>query len=102
MLLVLGRKKYMDKVEVVYATAHRQSLLSLELLEPQSIAEVIRRSDILHIFPELNPSNLSVGIWGKPKTLETLVQAGDRIEIYRPLTISPMEARRLRALKKKK
>lgn len=40
---------------------------------------------------------LTVGVFGQVRALGTLVAEGDRIEIYRPLTISPKEARRLRA-----
>jgi uncharacterized protein len=41
-------------------------------------------------------SELRIGIWGRVKPLETLLRERDRIEIYRPLTVDPKEARRLR------
>lgn len=37
------------------------------------------------------------GIFGKPVAKDTLLQAGDRLEVYQPLRIDPMEARRRRA-----
>lgn len=39
---------------------------------------------------------LSVGVWGRLQPLETPLRAGDRVEVYRALTVDPKEARRLR------
>lgn len=39
---------------------------------------------------------LKVGVWGRIRALETLLQDRDRIEVYRPLTVDPMEGRRRR------
>ena len=38
-----------------------------------------------------------IGIFGKRVTLDTRLANGDRIEIYRPLSTDPKEARRRRA-----
>lgn len=45
---------------------------------------------------------LSLGIYGKKCSPETVLNQFDRIEIYRPLLLSPTEARRLRAKTAKK
>ena len=39
---------------------------------------------------------LRVGIWGRPVPPTQVLEAGDRVEIYRALTADPKEARRLR------
>lgn len=39
----------------------------------------------------------AVGVFGQLRALDAPVGDGDRIELYRPLTIDPKEARRLRA-----
>lgn len=39
---------------------------------------------------------LRVGIWCKPREPSTPLRERDRVEIYRPLTVDPKEARRLR------
>ena len=39
---------------------------------------------------------LRLGIWCKPREPGTLLRERDRVEIYRPLTVDPKEARRLR------
>ena len=41
-------------------------------------------------------AELKVGIWGRIRALETALQERDRIEVYRPLTVDPMEGRRRR------
>ena len=41
-----------------------------------------------------------IGIWGRVRPLETPLRERDRIEVYRPLTVDPMEARRLRYAKR--
>ena len=43
-----------------------------------------------------------VGIFGKKKTLDTVLRERDRIEIYRPLMADPKESRRKRAARKRR
>ncbi|WP_027017210.1 RnfH family protein [Comamonas composti] len=38
----------------------------------------------------------AVGVWGRVGEPGQLLQPGDRVEIYRPLTVDPKEARRTR------
>lgn len=40
--------------------------------------------------------NLSFGIWGHAKPLDTPLRDGDRVEVLRGLEVDPKEARRLR------
>ncbi|MGE8190920.1 RnfH family protein [Pseudomonas sp. NPDC086278] len=88
-------------VEVVYAAVDRQVLLSVAVPEGASVRDALRRSAVDAQFPELDLANCPVGIFGKvivdPEVRP--VQAGDRIEIYRPLQADPKEVRRLRAAK---
>lgn len=43
---------------------------------------------------------LRLGIWGRVRPLGTPLRERDRIEVYRPLTVDPKEARRLRYAKR--
>jgi putative ubiquitin-RnfH superfamily antitoxin RatB of RatAB toxin-antitoxin module len=45
---------------------------------------------------QVDVGDRKVGIWGRIRALDTLLHDGDRIEVYRPLTIDPMAARRRR------
>ncbi len=39
---------------------------------------------------------LAVGVWGRTVPLDTPLRERDRVEVYRPLTVDPKEARRQR------
>ncbi|MFG6466072.1 RnfH family protein [Roseateles sp. BYS87W] len=45
-------------------------------------------------------ADLHIGIWGRVRPLDTPLRERDRIEVYRPLTVDPKEARRLRYAKR--
>jgi hypothetical protein len=89
------------EVEVVYAAVDRQVLLSVTVPTGATVRGALLKSGVGRAFPELDLANCPVGIFGKvivdPDS--RLVQAGDRIEIYRPLLADPKEVRRLRAAK---
>lgn len=87
-------------VEVAYARPDLQKILRVDVMIGSTIETAIDRSGVLDMFPEVDLNQQKVGIFGKVKKLSDEVKAGDRIEIYRPLTIDPKEARRLRAKKK--
>jgi putative ubiquitin-RnfH superfamily antitoxin RatB of RatAB toxin-antitoxin module len=92
----------MIRVEVVYALPEKQFLVELEVNDTTSAIEAIRRSGLFKLFPELEQQDLEIGIYSKTVTPDAGLKDGDRVEIYRPLTIDPKEARRLRAAAKKK
>lgn len=84
------------RIEVAYAAPDAQFLCSLEMNEGSTIADAIAESGIQNECG-IRIEELTVGIWSKPATLQTGLHDGDRVEIYRPLKVDPMEARRLRA-----
>ncbi|MDZ3827495.1 RnfH family protein [Pseudomonas monsensis] len=89
------------EIEVVYAAVDRQVLRTVSVADGSTIRAAVLASGIGEAFPELNLADCPLGIFGKvvadPQV--RLVQAGDRIEIYRPLLADPKEVRRLRAAK---
>ncbi|MHC8322372.1 RnfH family protein [Pseudomonas sp. GB2N2] len=88
-------------VEVVYAAADRQVLLRTTVPAGTTVRAALLRTRVAEEFPELDLVNCPVGIFGKVVADSDTrpVQAGDRIEIYRPLLADPKEVRRLRAAK---
>jgi putative ubiquitin-RnfH superfamily antitoxin RatB of RatAB toxin-antitoxin module len=88
------------KVEVAYAKPEVQVIVPLELPEGATAEAAIRASGILVRFPEIDLAINKIGIFSKPCGLEQVLRPGDRVEIYRPLSADPKEARRSRALKK--
>jgi uncharacterized protein len=84
-------------VDVVYANAEQQVLRHIELVQGSTVMQAIDASGIVEMLPRgaVDPDRL--GIFSRKVSAEQIVQEGDRIEIYRPLILDPMEARRRRA-----
>lgn len=85
------------QVEVAYALPDKQFLKPVILPDGACVRDAIVESGVLDDFPEIDLSSVRVGIFSKKVALDQIVNEGDRIEIYRPLTIDPKEARRRRA-----
>ena len=85
------------EVEVVYARPEEQVLIQVSVPAGSTARDAIVRSNILSETSGLDVETLAVGIFARRVTLDYIVKAGDRVEIYRPLTMSPVEARRWRA-----
>jgi putative ubiquitin-RnfH superfamily antitoxin RatB of RatAB toxin-antitoxin module len=83
-----------DLVHIAYASAQRQILRTVSVSLPCTVGEAINQSGILALCPEIDISTQAVGIWNEHVTLETQVQVGDRVEIYRSLLMDPMTWRR--------
>ena len=71
--------------------------VEVDLPDGATVLDAIRASGLLERFAEIDVSSQSVGIWGRIRSLDDAVAAGDRVEIYRALRVDPKEARRLRA-----
>lgn len=88
-------------VQVCYARPDRQFLLEMRVASGTTLEQAIRQSGVLAEAPEIDLAVSRVGIFGKLKTLDTVLRDSDRVEIYRPLVADPKDARRRRAGKKK-
>jgi hypothetical protein len=84
-------------VEVAYALPEKQRILPVNVEAGTTIGGAIVQSGIMMEFPEMDLENSQVGIFGKLSKMETVLQDGDRVEIYRPLIADPKEVRRKRA-----
>lgn len=93
----------MIAVEVVYGDAERQKLIALEVPEGTTVYAAAEQSAMTKWFPELDLAQATLGIFGKvvAKPKEQLLRAGERVEIYRPLLVDPIESRKARAAKVK-
>lgn len=89
------------KIEVVYAAVDRQVLLTVIVPVGATVRDALLNSGLNSEFPELDLASCPVGIFGKVIAEPAIrpVQAGERLEIYRPLLADPKEVRRLRAAK---
>jgi putative ubiquitin-RnfH superfamily antitoxin RatB of RatAB toxin-antitoxin module len=88
------------QVTVSYATPGEEFIHPMRVAPGTTIGQAVEASGVLARFPEINLVTQPVGIYGKKKTLETVLRERDRIEIYRPLVADPKDSRRRRAAKK--
>jgi len=86
-------------VTVCYALPDVQTLIPCRLPVGSTAIQAIRASAILERYPELGPQACKIGIFGKIQSLDTVLSQGDRIELYRPLTVDPKVARQRRVEK---
>ncbi|MDE1336929.1 MULTISPECIES: RnfH family protein [Vibrio] len=87
----------MIHVEVVYALPHEQRVLNLVVDKNLNVQEIIEKSGVLELYPEIDLAKNKVGVFSRNVKLDALVRDRDRIEIYRPLLADPKEIRRKRA-----
>lgn len=94
-------------VEVAFARPDKQRIIALRVREGTSAYDAVKASGILAEFPEIDPDSDPMGIFskpmngkGRPLPAEYRLRPGDRVEIYRPLTIDPKQARLQRAAAK--
>ena len=84
-------------VEVVYALPHEQRVFTLVVNQTLTVEEIIHKSGVLTLYPEIDLAVNKVGVFSRNVKLDTTVHDKDRIEIYRPLLADPKEIRRKRA-----
>jgi putative ubiquitin-RnfH superfamily antitoxin RatB of RatAB toxin-antitoxin module len=87
---------------VIYARPGSTPLIDVRVPAGATLRDAIIASGVLALAPELALDALEVGVFNRPRALDSSVCDGDRIEIYRPLKIDPKETRRVRAAIRKR
>jgi uncharacterized protein len=82
------------EVEVAYAVPERQLIVKVEVPVGTTAIEAARLSGIEEQFPEIDLGKNRLGVFGKLCKPDRPLNAGDRVEIYRPLLVDPRAARR--------
>ena len=85
------------KVSVALALPGRQEVVALELPPGSTIADAIAAARLAERFRGIDLAAFSTGIWSRPRTPQTPLRDGDRVELYRPLQADAKSARRARA-----
>jgi putative ubiquitin-RnfH superfamily antitoxin RatB of RatAB toxin-antitoxin module len=85
------------RVTVVYCAPGCEDLSELRLPAGATVGDAIAQAGVLARRPEIAARAPDVGVWGRACGLDRALADGDRVEIYRPLTVDPKEARRVRA-----
>jgi len=89
-------------VEVAVSVAPRHvQRARLQLRPGSSVRDALLACGLMSNVPGLTPEALSagqwaLGVWGRKERLGHVLRDQDRIELVRPLTVDPKEARRLR------
>ncbi|RFF28987.1 MULTISPECIES: RnfH family protein [unclassified Wenzhouxiangella] len=81
-------------VEVAAATPERQLVVPLTVPAGTTLAQAVAQADIPARIPGFEVNEDRMGIFGKRRRPDTVLQEGDRAEVYRPLTADPKEVRR--------
>lgn len=87
-------------IEAVYATPEQQYLWEGQVEVGIEVRTALLQSELPQIFPLVDFHAVPIGIFGKKVPDNYIMQAWDRIEVYRPLLIDPKENRRRRAFQK--
>ena len=84
----------MLQIEVVWVDAQGQvQERSVQLKPGACIQDALAACDLtLH-------TQQSCGVWGRAKPVDSVLQEGDRVELYQPLKVDPKVARRERFAK---
>ncbi|GAB2789773.1 RnfH family protein [Halomonas shantousis] len=89
-------------VEVAFALPDKQRIVTLSVPAGTTACEAVRLAGLGALFPEVPAASFegaSLGIFGKllRNPREHALNAGDRVEVYRPLKVDPKQARAERA-----
>lgn len=88
-------------ISVAYAVKQQQWLKEFTMQRGASVYEAIEQSKLLLEVEALHGQSiedLTIGIYSQKVAHDALLEDGDRVEIYRPLTADPKEVRRQLAL----
>jgi uncharacterized protein len=85
------------RITVAYAQADRQILREVELPAAARVADALALAALDPLFADIDLQRAVVGIFGQRSAPDSMLQDGDRVEIYRPLTADPKAMRRARA-----
>lgn len=88
-------------VDVVYALPTQQKVISVSVQAGTSAIEIVRLSNIVTFFPDIDLETVKLGVFSNVIKHEQVIVPGQRIEIYRPLIADPKDVRRKRADKAK-
>lgn len=77
----------MMQIEFVFALPHIQHRRVLRVEKGSRVKEVLFSSLLDDL--NLSPAGLACGVFGRLLDLESILQEGDRLEIYRPILLDP-------------
>ncbi len=76
-------------VSAAYDNGKKQIWVKVEAPEGSTVKDVLELSGLLDMFPEIDLESQKVGVFGRLTKLDTTVEDGQRVEVYRPITADP-------------
>jgi putative ubiquitin-RnfH superfamily antitoxin RatB of RatAB toxin-antitoxin module len=84
-------------IEVAWSPREREvKTVALQLPAGATVRQALQASGLFDDALRHEPFPLTVGVWGERRALDAPLRERDRVEVYRPLQVEPMEARRRR------
>jgi putative ubiquitin-RnfH superfamily antitoxin RatB of RatAB toxin-antitoxin module len=77
------------QIGVAYSEPNHQVWLNIEVPDHATVQDAIDKSGILDMFPHIDLAAQKIGVFGKLVKPDARLRAGDRVEIYRPITCDP-------------
>jgi putative ubiquitin-RnfH superfamily antitoxin RatB of RatAB toxin-antitoxin module len=77
------------QIGVAYSESGQQVWLNIEVPDDSTVQDAIEKSGILKMFPHIDLATQKVGVFGRLVKPDATLHAGDRVEIYRPITCDP-------------
>lgn len=84
-------------IELAFAEPEWQRIVALRVPDGTLLGDALITEAIQREFPEIHPTSLVCGVFGRKRPADYVLREGDRVEIYRPLIADPKESRRRRA-----
>ena len=81
-------------IEIVYCDTDYRFHRKLSLGDGAQISDAIEASALLKRVPTIDLKKNKVGVFGQIKKLNTPLQDGDRVEVYRKIVCDPEEVPR--------
>ena len=96
------KQRDMITVGVAHATLAKQLWIKIRLPVGATLMDANDESGILKEFTDIDLDAQKVGVFGREAKLDTVLNHGDRVEIYRPITADPKKVKRKKVERKKK
>ncbi len=83
-------------VAVVWATPRTQDVVPLRLPAGSTVGDALARSGLAGAWG-FDPDRVTFAVHGRRARRDAVLRDGDRVDVLRPLSVDPMDARRRRA-----
>lgn len=75
-------------VQVTYGLKDSQTVIDLKVKPGTTALKAIESSKIANIYPGIDLTDFTIGIYAKICPVDTILKEGDRVEIYRELLVT--------------